>query len=388
MNQKFVVLLGYEGYIGNALLQRLLNSGYKVFGVDNHLRKRWVFEEMKSMSATKQDPYRIYRLESMGNLALFDFDIAKDTKPLEHILSENDIHAVINLAHIPSAPYSQKSLQHASFTLTNNIIGTNNVLWMMKEHSPNAHYITIGTTGEYDHYSNIPIYEGYCKMKWHDRVSSEMIFPRRPGSIYHTSKVASTYLIDFLSRSWSMNCTDVMQSIVFGMYTDDIDKTKIWSRLDSDEAGGTVIHRFVIQSILGEPLTIYGKGDHKRGFISLNDSIQALMIAVNNKPNQGRTQVWNQLSEWHSINNIAYMVTEIGDEFGLNVKTQHIPTPRSEFTGDHFYDYKTDILKSFGYRPTRTIKQELRYMFEHLLPRKKELEPLRKVVMPKIKWGL
>ena len=387
MSQKSVVLLGWEGYIGNALLQRLLNDGYKVFGVDNHMRKRWIFEDMKSISATKQDPYRAYLLESMGNLALFDFDIVKDIKPLEQIMADNDVHAVINLAHIPSGPYSQKSHQHATTTLTNNIIGTNNVLWLMKEHAPNAHYITIGTTGEYDHYSNIPIYEGYCKMKWHDRISNEMIFPRRPGSVYHCSKTASTYLIDFLTRSWEMKCTDVMQSIVFGMYTDDIDKSKIWSRLDSDEAGGTVIHRFVVQALLDIPLTIYGEGNHQRGFISLNDSVQALMIALNNEPSRGRVQVWNQLSEWHSMNDIADMVIEVGNKMGLNVRKQHIDSPRSEFTGDHYYNYKTDVLKNLGYKPTRTIKQEVKYMFENLLPRKNELDLLRTVVIPKIKWG-
>ncbi|MFW6029537.1 MAG: hypothetical protein ACOCRO_04715 [Halanaerobiales bacterium] len=82
-----------------------------------------------------------------------------------------------------------------------------------------------------------------------------------------------------------------MQSIVFGAYTDEIDKTKIWSRFDTDEAGGTVVNRFIVQSILEEPLTIYGDGDHQRGFLSLNDSIQAMEIAVNNPPVPGRPQV-------------------------------------------------------------------------------------------------
>jgi dTDP-D-glucose 4,6-dehydratase len=36
------------------------------------------------------------------------------------------------------------------------------------------------------------------------------------------------------------------------------------------------------QAIYSDELTVYGKGDHKRGFISLNDSIQALMIAIEN----------------------------------------------------------------------------------------------------------
>lgn len=387
MGEDTVILLGYEGYIGNALIQRLAKRGYKVIAVDNHLRKRWIEDDMKSMSATEIDIERTYKIQNIGNIENYEFDISVGIYPLQEIIDYNKPKAVINLAHIPSAPYSQKSYQHADFTLKNNILGTNNVLWCIKEKSPETHYITIGTTGEYDHYSNIPIYEGYCKMKYGDRISNEMIFPRRPGSIYHTSKVASTYLIDFLARSWKLKCTDVMQSIVFGMYTDEIDKSKLWSRLDSDEAGGTVIHRFVIQAILGVPLTIYGEGKHQRGFISLNDSVQALMIALDNEPKRGRVQVWNQLSEWHSMNSIAKTVTKVGKKFGLDVKSQHIKSPRAEYTGNHYYQYKTDILKSLGYAKTRTIPQEIEYMFENLLHRKDKLEPLKNVVMPKIKWS-
>jgi len=195
--EKNVIVMGADGYIGNALIQRLLNLRYNVVGIDNFLRRK----------------------------------IAKSV---------------------------------ISFTLMNNIIGTNTVLWAIKEHCPECHYITIGSTGEYDHYNNIDIEEGYFSMEWHGRQSNEMIFPRRPGSVYHTSKVSSTYLIDFLTKTWGLYTTDIMQSIVFGSYTDDIDKSKIYSRFDVDESFGTVLNRFICQAKSKTPLTIYGKGEHKK----------------------------------------------------------------------------------------------------------------------------
>jgi UDP-sulfoquinovose synthase len=280
-----------------------------------------------------------------------------------------------------------KSIDHAGAVLSNNILGTNNILWNIKEVVPECHYITIGTAGEYDHYCNIDIEEGYTSFEHKGRQSNELMFPRRPGSIYHTSKTASTYLIDYLARAWNLKCTDVMQGIVFGMYTDEIAESNIYSRLDSDEAGGTVINRFVIQSILGVPLTIYGQGDHQRGFLSLNDSVQALMLAVNNPAEEGYVQVWNQLSEWCSINSIAEMVSVIGRNcFGLEVEKKWIDTPRMEYTGKHYYHYVTDKLKNLGYDPTRKIEQEISYMLENLLPMKDELFPLENVVEPKIKF--
>ncbi|HLD90880.1 MAG TPA: NAD-dependent epimerase/dehydratase family protein [Patescibacteria group bacterium] len=381
-----VLLLGCDGYIGNALTQRLLNKGFKVIGVDNFLRRYWIQDLMTSKSATPVLPMveKISKFSVLGDFIFYAIDLLQDSNKVEELFVTYKPDTIINLAHIPSAPFSQISQEKAEFTLRNNIIPTNNLLWYMKAHTPDAHYITIGTTGEYDHYSNIDIEEGYIKINHKGRMSNEMIYPRRPGSLYHCSKTASTYIIDFLTRTWGLRCTDVQQSVVFGSYTDEIDKTKVYSRLDSDEAGGTVINRFIVQTLLGIPMTVYGEGLHQRGFISLNDSVQALEIAVNNPPAAGKVQVWNQLSEWHSIIDITKFVEEVATKLGIPSSTQHIPSPRNEYTGEHYYNYVVDILPSLGYTPTRSIKQEIEYTMVTI----KDIVPkeLKSVVMPKILW--
>ena len=48
-----------------------------------------------------------------------------------------------------------------------------------------------------------------------------------------------------------------MQSVVFGLYTPEIDLTKVYSPLHTDEAFGTVINRFIVQAKLKKPLTTY-----------------------------------------------------------------------------------------------------------------------------------
>lgn len=384
---KTVLVAGCDGYIGNALTQRLLKDGYEVVGVDNFLRRRWIESDMKSKSATPILDMidKGEKFNKTGKFHFYNVDISKDESfGMKRIFEMYKPDIIVNLAHIPSGPYSQISRDHATKTLENNILGTNNILWLIRDIIPDSHYITIGTTGEYDHYSNIDIEEGYIKINHKGRESVEMIYPRRPGSIYHTSKTSSTYLIDFLCRTWQLKCTDVQQSVVFGAYTDEIDNSKIYSRLDSDEAGGTVINRFIVQTLLGIPLTIYGEGKHQRGFISLNDSVQALMLAVKNEPPQGHVQVWNQLSEWHSMNEIAGMVIEVAESRGLKVSSQHITSPRTEYTGNHYYKYSTEKLASLGYKPTRTIYQEVDYVFDVLATCK--LDNLKDVVIPKIKW--
>jgi UDP-sulfoquinovose synthase len=374
-----IFVIGSDGYIGNAVVQRLLFKGFNVIGFDNFSRRNFVHKQNSKSAIKHLEPVeKIKKLKNYGFYKFQAIDIAKDIKKFNKIIEKEKPQTIINLAHMPSGPWSMIDEDHSSFSLMNNIIGTNTVLWAIKEFCPNCHFITIGTTGEYDHYNNIDIEEGYFSIEWNGRQSKEMIFPRRPGSVYHCSKVSSTYLIDFLTRSWGLYCTDIMQSVVFGSYTDEINETKIYSRFDTDECFGTVLNRFICQAKSKTPLTIYGKGEHKRGFLSLNDCIQALEIAVNNRPKQGKVRVWNQLSEWHSMNNIAKMVQKVGYEKGYDVKTKKIKTPRNEITDDHYYLYKTDILKSLGYKPTRTIEQEIRYCFD--------IVEEQKFIDPKIKW--
>lgn len=388
MNQNTIMVIGYDGYIGYPLAMRLLKKGYRVIGIDNYSRRANVFK-MNSMSATQTDSPegRMLLLRKLGDFIPHIVDIRKEEKIIDYYIEQYKPGTVVNLAHIPSAPYSQYDLENANKTLINNIIGTNNVLWALKNHTPCSHYLTIGSTGEYSHYSNIDIEEGTFKFEHNGRQSELCIFPRSPGSIYHTSKVGATYLIDFLTRTWGLRCTDVMQAVVFGGWTPELEETDSPTRLDSDEAFGTVLNRFVVQSLLGEPLTIYGEGKHQRGFIALNDSIQALEIAIENPPEKYIVQTWNQLSEWHSMNDIADMVVKAGKKKGLNIIKSHIPTPRTEITEDHYYKYVTEKLPMLGYKPTRTIEQEVEYLFETLKIDDVRKSRLKKVIMPKIKWN-
>lgn len=381
-----IFVLGADGYIGNALTQRLLKEGHTVIGFDNFWRRKWIKEDMNSISATpiiKMDDKET-EFNKIGEFNFINLDISRQDTLFEQFVKEYKPDVIYNLAHNPSAPFSMKSKQNAQKVLYNNILGTNNILWAIRKNCPDCHYITIGTAGEYDHYNNIDIEEGYFEIEYKGRRSEEMIYPRRPGSIYHCSKTAATYIIDYLSRAWNLKCTDVMQGIVFGSYTDEINESKVYSRFDFDEAGGTVINRFCVQAILGIPLTIYGEGRHKRSFLSLNDSVQALMIALNNPAEKGKVQTWNQLSEWHSMNNIADIILKVGNELGIRIEKQNIPTPRMEHTGEHYYNFITKNLTDKGYKPTRTIEEEVKYVIEILKNNKKSIDKYKDNVIPKI----
>lgn len=375
-----IVITGVDGYLGTALAQKLLRQGHRVIGIDNGIRRAHV-QRMKSRSATPV-PDIMSKIGQLARIGEYRHNIGSvlDYGFLSDVVRRGRPDTIVHLAHMPSAAYSHRGIDEGREVVINNYVGTYNMLWVLREHCPDSHFVTIGTAGEYDHYCGVDIEEGYFEMEHKGRRSKKMLFPRRPGSIYHATKVSSTYLIDLLARVWNLRCTDIQQAIVFGAYTLDIECTRLHSRLDSDEAFGTVLNRFVVQAALKMPLTVYGEGEHQRGFLSLADSMQALQIAIDNPANPGDVQTWNQMSEWHSMNEIAHAVARVCPDTTI----QHIDTPRAEHTGDHYYRFVTDTLVRMGYIPTRTIEQEIEYTFN--LIKDEDLEDLRQVVIPSIKW--
>lgn len=55
---------------------------------------------------------------------------------------------VVHFGEQRSAPYSMIDRQHAVYTQTNNVMGTINVLYAIKDFNPDCHMIKLGTMGE------------------------------------------------------------------------------------------------------------------------------------------------------------------------------------------------------------------------------------------------
>ena len=393
-----VIVLGCDGYIGYPLCIRLLKKGFNVVGVDD-LSKR--FNSAMELEVKSLVPYlplqeKINLLKSIGNYEFEKMDIAGEYDKLYNLIAAVNPNTIINLAHIPSAPFSHKNNTLSNYTLINNIIGMNNLLWIMKEFK-DIHLVNLGTTGEYQHTANLDIAEGYACIEYKGRTSEEIIFPRRPGSIYHASKVCNTYLADIMTKACGLKITDIMQAIVTGLYTDDLNPSTINDGLPLnttffiDDVYGTVVNRFISQALMNQPLTIFGEGKHQRGFLTLNDSIQALEIAVDNPPTDtSKPRVWNQLAEWHSILTIAEKVKEQTKKIlNKNIEFQFIESPRSEFTGEFYYNYECNILNSLGFKQSRTLDNEIEYCLKLFSDfyNEKDLVKFQKYIMPTVTWS-
>ncbi len=169
-----------------------------------------------------------------------------------------DPDTIVHFAEQRSAPYSMIDQQHAVYTQTNNVVGTLNVLYAIAELNRDIHLVKLGTMGEYGT-PNIDIEEGWLTVTHRGRTDT-VLYPKRPGSFYHLSKVHDSHNIEFACRIWGLRATDLNQGVVYGQQTDEtVVDPALATRFDYDHVFGTVLNRFVIQAVLGHPLTVYGR---------------------------------------------------------------------------------------------------------------------------------
>jgi UDP-sulfoquinovose synthase len=346
-----IAVLGGDGYCGWATALYLSRKGHSVAIVDNFLRRQWDFElgaQTLTPIRTLPERLRAWHEHTGKTIDHFIGDIT-DYEFLASVMKEFEPEAVVHFAEQRSAPYSMIDRKHASFTQVNNVVGTLNLLFAIRELAPDCHLVKLGTMGEYGT-PNIDIEEGYIEIE-HNGRKDVLPYPKQPGSFYHLSKVHDSHNITFCCKIWKLRATDLNQGVVYGTVTDEtaLDETLI-NRFDYDEVFGTVLNRFCVEAAVGHPLTVYGKGGQTRGFLDIRDTVRCIEIACENPAGQGEFRVFNQFTEQFSVLDLAKMVQAAGKKMGLQVEIDHLPDPRVE-AEKHYYNAKHSKLIDLGLQP-------------------------------------
>ncbi len=380
-----ILVLGIDGYIGWALAMHLAKRGHVVSGIDNFARRANV-ASVGSHSATPilemHERIKAFKRVHDKNLSFFEGDLL-DYDFLADVIKQTRPDSIVHLAEQPSAPFSMIDRKHAIYSQHNNIEGTLNVLYAMKDFVPECHLVKLGTMGEYGT-PNIDIPEGFFEVDYRGRKDT-LPFPRQPGSMYHLSKVHDSANVMFACRVWKLCSTDIMQGVVYGTRTDEIIDDSLMTRFDFDESFGTVINRYCAEAVIGLPLTPYGQGKQKRGFIDLVDSVQCLTIATENPPIRGEYRVFNQLDQVYSIAELADRVVNVAKKLGMDVKIKNLQNPRVEKEG-HYYKVDHERLRKLGFKPTRTVEETIQIMLKDLSTYKDRVVEKSDVILPKTTW--
>ncbi|WP_130860103.1 NAD-dependent epimerase/dehydratase family protein [Gracilibacillus phocaeensis] len=364
-----IIVAGGDGFCGWPTALYLSKKGHEVAIIDNMVRRK-MDQELHSNSITPIASLeeRVNKWEELtgkristyeGDLTHYDF--------LSEVLKQERPDAFVHFAEQRSAPYSMIDREHAIFTQSNNVVGTLNVLYGIKEFVPDCHLIKLGTMGEYGT-PNIPIEEGYLEVE-HKGRKDVLPYPKQPGSFYHLSKVHDSHNIMFACKIWGIRATDLNQGVVYGLETEETQMDPVLTnRLDYDGVFGTVLNRFIIQSTIGHDLTVYGKGGQTRGFLNIKDTVRCIEIAAENPADKGEFRVFNQFTEEFSVGELAEKVQKVAEEESYPTAITHLDNPRVELE-EHFFQAVNTKLKDLGLEPhllnDNVIREILRTVIIH-----------------------
>ncbi len=226
-----ILVTGGAGFIGSHLIDRLLEQGHEIICVDN------LFTGRKENIVQHLDNPK------------FEF-IRHDI--IEPILLEVD--QIYNLA----CPASPVHYQHNPVkTIKTNVLGTLNMLGLAKR--VKARILQASTSEVYGDPHIHPQEEAY----WGN------VNPIGIRSCYDEGKrVAETLMFDYHRQ----NNVDIRVIRIFNTYGPRM--------LEND---GRVVSNFIVQSLRGEPLTVYGEGQQTRSFCYVSDLVEGMMRLMNSE---------------------------------------------------------------------------------------------------------
>ena len=379
-----ICVLGGDGYCGWATALYLSRKGHAIAIVDNFARRQWD-HELGVQTLTPIRPLaqrlRVWQELTGNRIDLFSGDVT-DYDFLASTMETFRPDAVIHFAEQRAAPYSMIDRKHAVFTQVNNVVGTLNVLFAIREIQPDCHLIKLGTMGEYGT-PNIDIEEGYIAIE-HKGRRDVLPYPKQPGSFYHLSKVHDSHNIMFTCKVWGLRATDLNQGIVYGTVTDEValDEALI-NRFDYDEIFGTVLNRFCVQAAMGHPITVYGRGGQTRGFLDIRDTVRCIELACLQPAAPGECRVFNQFTEQFSVLEIAKMVQAAARKLGMMVDIQHLPDPRVE-AEEHYYNAQHSKLIDLGLEPHYLSDSLLDSLMNIAMQYRDRIETSQ--FLPQVKW--
>lgn len=233
--KKNALITGGAGFLGSYLCQHLINSGLKVFCLDNLITG---------------SPKNITRLENNKNFRFIKHDISKQ------IVIKDKINFILHFAS-PASPVDY--LKYPIQTLKVGSLGTHNALGIAKE--KRARFLLASTSEVYGDPLVHPQNEDY----WGN---VNCIGPR---GVYDEAKRFAEAITMAYHRVHKVDTRIVR---IFNTYGPRMRKND-----------GRAIPNFISQAIGNKPLTVYGKGLQTRSFCYVDDLIEGIWRLINSDTN-------------------------------------------------------------------------------------------------------
>lgn len=309
-DKQAVCISGVCGFIGSNIADRLVGDGHDVIGIDNLLTGK--LENIKQLIL--EDNFKFVR----GDLR--DYDTC--------LKVTNGVDVVCHQAALPSVP---RSVDDPITSNMHNVTATVNLLRAcVKNGVKRVSYAS--SSSIYGDSITLPKTEDMCP---------------RPKSPYAASKLAGEYYMGAFNRTYDIDTVSLRYFNVFG------------KRQDPNSQYAAVVPKFMIATLRGEDMVIYGDGKASRDFTFIDNVVDANILAINNKFVFGGEFMNIACGERHTINELCEEIKRIsgGDSKIIN---------SDERCGDvkHSLAGISKAERILGYKPRVDFKEGLMRAFE------------------------
>jgi UDP-N-acetylglucosamine 4-epimerase len=309
------LVTGVAGFIGSALLEKLLDLGQTVVGVDNFItgHKRNL-DDVLSINPDE-------RLQ-------FQFIEGDLRDPAVAMTACKDVDIILHQAALGSVP---RSMQDPITTHQHNVDAFLNVLWAARD--ANVRRIVYASSSSvYGDHPGLPKYE--------DRIG-------KPLSPYAATKRADEIWAQVFQDCYEMQLIGLRYFNVFGR------------RQDPDGPYAAVIPRWIAALLERKPCVIFGDGTNSRDFCYVDNVVQANLLAGISPDLEVTGTVYNCGCNGRTTLNELFAM--IRDDLGKDVPeiADALPIFEGPRPGDipHSQAAIDKISAALGYEPTHQVAE-------------------------------
>jgi UDP-glucose 4-epimerase len=222
------IVTGACGFVGINLVEKLLQDGDEVIGIDN-----FVVGTIDELNRT---------CKNFEKFKFYNFDFSK------RYSDESIFEGVDTIYHLGGMSGIRPSLKNPDIWFNNNVVGTFNILEIARKY--NIKNVVIASSSA-------------CLGDVDPPMNEDMVM--RPISPYGASKGCKELYATAYYHSYGMNVSALRFSNVYGPHS----TIKV-----------SLVAKFIRKIIAGEELNIYGDGKQTRDFIYVKDLLSALQSAA------------------------------------------------------------------------------------------------------------
>ncbi len=299
-----ILVTGAAGFIGSHLVDRLLELGHEVTGLD-------CFTDYYSRDLKQRN---LDRALSHGRFRFFEGDLLRSN--LDKIIGGVD-----KVAHLAGEPGVRASWgERFSVYVERNVRTTQRLLEAASLVRP-EHVVLASSSSVYGPDNGGPVAEDD---------------PRRSASPYGLSKLAAEELVRLYAREHAVPATILRYFTVYG----------------PRQRPEMALSRFISLAARGEPVEVFGDGTQIREMTYVSDVVNATVAALEAKP-EGATRVYNVGGGTRTT--VVELVELVGEAMGERVEIRYAPHVPGDVRST-WADLERAV-RELGYRPRVSLEE-------------------------------